>query len=901
MTDLRAQLEEGLGGAYAIERELGRGGMATVFLARDLKHDRLVALKVLHPELAAGLGPERFLREVRLAARLQHPHILTVLDSGEAVLGRTSQVVSESPTAYDLRPTTLLWFTMPFIRGESLRDRLNRETQLPVEDALRIAREAADALEYAHQEGIIHRDIKPENILLTGAHALVADFGIARALGAVEEKLTETGLAIGTPAYMSPEQASGQRELDARTDIYSLGVVLYEMLAGETPFAAPTAQAMIARRFMETPKPVRQLRDAVPEHVEQALQKALARTAADRFSSAAELAAALVPPAGSTASARAATTTPTAAPRLARPRRRVPVAAASLALGFVLGLGLLFGWLRRHGNETPGEGGAKRLAVLPFENLGGADDEYFADGITDEVRGKLAALPGLQVTARSSSNQYKKTTRSPQEIGRELGVDYLLTGTVRWEKAESANHVRVSPELIQVSTGSTKWQEPFDAALTDVFKVQGEMAGQVAQALDLALATPQRAVLAAKPTGNAAAYDAYLKGEAASQAMGTGDPQLLRTAIGHYEQAVALDSGFAQAWVELSRAHSLLYTNGTPDPEGGRRAREGAERALRLAANQPGSHLALGDYFTTVGGDQERARAAYEAGLRLAPNDADLLGASALVEIITGKWDEALGHFSRAQSLDPRSFAVARRLAYTLIRLRRYPEALAASDRAMAVAPDNAAALQAKAMVFLAQGDLEGARRLMREAPATIDPTALVATFANYWDLYWVLPPEQQALLLRLTPSAFPDRETWAIVMAQTYLLRGDRLKARAYADSAMPGFAARLAGAPNDAQSHIFRGLTLAYLGRKTEAIAEGERGVALLPITMDAYTGPYLQHQLVRIYIETGEFEKALDRLEPLLKMPYYLSPGWLRIDPNFDPLRKNPRFQKLVEGTA
>jgi TolB-like protein/tetratricopeptide (TPR) repeat protein len=895
VSDARATLEAALAGRYAIERELGRGGMATVYLARDLRHDRPVALKVLHPELAASLGSDRFLREIRMAARLQHPHILTVLDSGEIP-------VPGAPP--------LLWFTMPFIRGESLRDRLKRETQLPVEDALRIAREAADALEYAHQEGIIHRDIKPENILLAGAHALVADFGIARALGSTdEEKLTETGMAVGTPAYMSPEQASGQRELDARTDIYSLGVVLYEMLAGETPFAAPTAQAMIARRFMETARPVRQLREAVPETVEQALQKALARTAADRYSSAAEFAAAL----GATAAPASTTRTPAAGPSTTTPvpgpapeakpaerHRRPPVAAASLALGFVLGLGLLFGWLRRHGNEAPGEGGAKRLAVLPFENLGGASDEYFADGITDEVRGKLAALPGLQVTARSSSNLYKKTSKSPQEIGRDLGVDYLLTGTVRWEKADGSNHVRVSPELIQVSTGSTKWQEPFDAALTDVFKVQGEMAGRVAQALDLALGTPQRAVLAAKPTANSAAYDAYLKGEAASQALGTGDPLRLRAAIGFYEQAVALDSGFAQAWVELSRAHSLLYVNGTPDPEGARRAREGADRALRLAPNQPGSHLALGDYFATIPADPERAREAYEAGLRLSPNDADLLGASALVEITTDKWEEALGHFSRAQALDPRSVAVARRLAYTLLRLRRYPEALAASDRTIALDPENIQALENKAMVFVAQGDLEGARRVISEAPPSIDPTVLVAYFGNFWDLYWVLPPERQALLLRLTPAAFPDRSSWAIVLAQTYRLRDDRARTQAYADSALVAFEGRLAGAPDDAQSHIFRGLALAYLGRKAEAIVEGERGIALLPIAKDTYTGPYLQHQLVRIYIETGEPEKALDRLEPLLRMPYYLSPGWLRVDPGFDPLRKNPRFQKLVEGT-
>jgi eukaryotic-like serine/threonine-protein kinase len=895
VSDARATLEAALAGRYAMERELGRGGMATVYLARDLRHDRPVALKVLHPELAASLGSERFLREVRLAARLQHPHILTVLDSGEIP-------VAAAPP--------LLWFTMPFIRGESLRDRLTRETQLPVEDALRIAREAADALGYAHQEGIIHRDIKPENILLAGAHALVADFGIARAVGSSDQKLTETGLTVGTPAYMSPEQASGQRELDARTDIYSLGIVLYEMLAGETPFAAPTPQAMIARRFMEAPRPVRQHREAVPEAVEQALQKALARTAADRFSRAAEFAAALAPafapataPRAPAAAAPTATTAPTpaAAPPQAQPRRRVPVAAASLALGFVLGLGLLFGWLRRHGGEAPGEGAAKRLAVLPFENLGGADDEYFADGITDEVRGKLAALPGLQVTARSSSNQYKKTTKSPQEIGRDLGVDYLLTGTVRWEKTEGANHVRVSPELIQVSTGSTRWQQPFDAALTDVFKVQADMAGQVAQALDLALGTPQKTALAAKPTANTAAYDAFLKGEAASQSLGTGDPQHLRAAIGFYEQAVALDSGFAQAWAQLSRAYSFLYYNASPDPEGGRRAREAADRALRLAPNQSGGQLALGDYFTNVTQDPASARDTYEAGLRLTPNDAELLGASALVEVGTGKWEDALSHFSKAQALDPRSVAVARRLAYTLLRLRRYPEALAASDRALALDPNNVQVLENKTMVLLAQGDLEGARRVIREAPPGIDPTALVSFFGNYWDLYWVLPPEQQALLLRLTPSAFSDRAGWAIVLAQTYRLKGDRPRMLAYADSALAGFDARLAGAPDDAQSYVFRGLALAYLGRKAEAIAAGERGLALLPIEKDTYTGPYLQHQLVRIYVETGEYEKALDRLEPLLKMPYYLSPGWLRIDPNFDPLRKNPRFQKLVEGTT
>src|SRR6476661_873214 len=302
MTDLRAQLQEGLGGSYTLERELGRGGMATVFLAQDLKHDRPVALKVLHPELAMSLGPERFLREIKLAARLQHPHILTVLDSGETG-GR-------------------LWFTMPFVEGESLRDRLRRERQLPVDDALRIAREAAQALQYAHTHGVIHRDIKPENLLLTDdGNTLVADFGIARGLeagGGSDQQLTDTGLVVGTPAYMSPEQATGDRTLDARSDIYSLGSVLYEMLAGEPPFSAPTMQAMIVKRLTEPPPSVRAVRGTVPDAVDQAIRKALAPLAADRFGTAAQFAQALHG-SGSVQTAAATVPTTAAAPAPARP------------------------------------------------------------------------------------------------------------------------------------------------------------------------------------------------------------------------------------------------------------------------------------------------------------------------------------------------------------------------------------------------------------------------------------------------------------------------------------------------------------------------------------------------------------------------------------------------------
>ncbi|PYP40019.1 MAG: hypothetical protein DMD43_09480, partial [Gemmatimonadetes bacterium] len=377
-------LRAALAGRYEIQRELGRGGMATVYLAHDVNHDRPVALKVVLPELAASIGNDRFQREIKLAARLQHPHILSVYDSGDAA-GQ-------------------LWFTMPFVEGESLRDRLVRETQLPVEEAVRIVREAALALDYAHRHGVVHRDIKPENILLSDGQALVADFGIARAVGA-EGSLTRTGTTVGTPAYMSPEQASGERTIDGRSDIYALGCVLYELLAGEPPFTGPTAQSIIARALTETPRPLSGVREAVTPSLQAAVTKALARTPADRFSTAAEFAKALGSTSGEVAVTGAVTAATPAVPPRASSRAKwlIPAAVVVLAGAFVLGYAL------RH---TAG-GSGRRIAVLPFENEGAAEDEYFADGVTDEVRSKLAGLPGLQVTARGSASQYRKTTKTP--------------------------------------------------------------------------------------------------------------------------------------------------------------------------------------------------------------------------------------------------------------------------------------------------------------------------------------------------------------------------------------------------------------------------------------------------------------------------------------------------------
>jgi TolB-like protein/Flp pilus assembly protein TadD len=862
MTDPIATLREGLQDRYAFERELGRGGMATVFLAHDLKHDRPVAIKVLHPELAATFGPERFQREIKLAARLQHPHILGVHDSGETA-GR-------------------LWFTMPYVEGESLRDRLRREKQLPMDAAIRIATEAARGLEYAHQHGVVHRDVKPENILLTrDGSTLVADFGIARALVG-DDGLTATGLAIGTPVYMSPEQAAADKALDARTDQYSLAAVLYEMLAGDPPWAGATAQATIARRLNEPAPSVRTVRPNVSGHLDEAIRKALAPVPADRFATLGELVHALQ---FATAGAPAREAGPAGAPLSGR---RSPVTALALMLGLLVAV-VLFAW-RRHQVDTPA-GDKRRIAVLPFQNLGDTADAYFADGITDAVRGKLTTIPGMRITGSNSTAGYRGTTKSPQQIGRELEVDYLLVGKVRWQKsADGTSRVQVSPELIRVATADAEWQQPFDAPLTDVFQVQADIAGRVAQALDVAIGSRQQLALDQRPTQNLAAYDAFLKGKA-QRALGR-DPATLRRAVNFFEQAVALDSTFVAAWAALSESASAFLAIGAIWERAADRAHDAADRAIALDPKHPDGHRALGDYYL-VARNPARAAESYSKGLALAPDDADLLRGLGEVALSAGRWDQAVEQLRRSLSLDPRSAITADALGSTLLWLRRYDEALHAINRALAVEPASLSAIQHKAMVFLGRGDLEAARALLAEPPAGVDLPAFVVFMSSIWDLYWPLTAEQRSLVKRLRPSAFDgDAGAWGLALAGVYDVEGDMHRAAAYGDSAATALEQQLAASPKDPHRLVLLGVALAYQGRKAEAVRRGRQGVELLP-------RGYFLHQLARIYILTGDAEKAIDTLERLLAMPYYLSPGWLRIDPAFDPVRKHPRFQQLVSG--
>ena len=855
---------EALRDRYVLERELGRGGMATVYLARDLKHDRLVALKVLHPDIAATLGPQRFLREIKLAARLQHPHILSVHDSGDAA-GQ-------------------LWFTMPYVEGESLRDRIRRDPQLPVDEAVQITREAAQALDYAHQHGVVHRDIKPENILLTGdGNVLVADFGIARALGG-DEQLTATGVSVGTPAYMSPEQAAGDRAVDAKSDIYSLACVLYEMLAGEPPFTGPTAQAIIAKRFNTPVTSIRVVRPDVPEHIDLALTTALARAPAGRYASTGEFARAL----------KTSVTRPTSN------TRRVARMAA-VAIGLLLLVAVVWNFLDRRKDPrlpTP-DSRLTRLAVLPFDNLGDTADAYFAEGVSDEVRGKLASLSGLEVIARASSSQYKRTTKPARQIGQELGVHYLLTGTVRWEKRPGASRVRVSPELVDARSGAARWQAPFDAAITDVFEVQGEIAGRVAEALNVELGDQEERALTDRPTGNLPAYDAFLRGEAAGRRLTTNDPAALRRALHYYEQAVKLDSTFALAWSRISRAHSTLYSTSSSSPADSAASDDAARRAMTLAPGAPESHLALGHYFNSVVIDPHKALEEYRRGLALAPNHADLLSISTIPLQALGRWEEAAATARHALRLDPRSPRIALRVARAMIILRRFDEADAAADAAVRLDSSSPDPVWMKAMAHVVRGDLDGARAVHRSAPTALDRVTFVAYVAHFWELAWTLDRRDLDLLASLSPEPFGgERSDWGLSLAQAWALKGDSARARQYADTARASFQRMISRSARNSQDFALLGLSLAYLRRYDEAIAAAKQSLAQQGPRLDKYAWGYSQLNLARVYAMAGRRAEAIESLEALLEVPLFVTPGWLRIDPTFASLRGDPRFDRLAD---
>jgi serine/threonine protein kinase/tetratricopeptide (TPR) repeat protein len=516
VTPVDERVREALAGRYAIRRVLGSGGAATVYLADDLKHGREVALKVLRPELAASLGRERFIEEIGVAARLSHPHILPLHDSGDA--------------------DGLLYYVMPYVPGESLRDRIARERQMAPEAAVAIACDIAEALDYAHRHGVVHRDVKPENILFQEAHAAIGDFGVARGVTAsAREPRTETGLLIGTPEYMSPEACAGDGELDGRSDEYALACVLYEMLAGCPPFRAATPQGVVARHLADTVPPLGTVRPDIPAHVVRAVMRALAKAPADRFPTLQAFAEAL-----------------------------------------------------RTGAADPDVAAGRSVAVLPFTNSSGlAEDDVLSDGITEEIIGALSRLEGLRVASRTSVFVFKDRREDVRTIGARLRVGAVLEGGLR----RSGNRLRISVQLVNVADGYLLWSERYDRELADVFAIQDEIAQSIAGVLQVILSDDERAALARVPTRDARAYEYYLKGR---QFFRQSRLKTLEFAQEMFRRAIAHDPGYAQAWAGLAESVAMIqmyYPGAGPEPDLGL---EASAKALALDPRLPEAHAARG-------------------------------------------------------------------------------------------------------------------------------------------------------------------------------------------------------------------------------------------------------------------------------------------------------------------
>jgi TolB-like protein/Tfp pilus assembly protein PilF len=644
--------------------------------------------------------------------------------------------------------------------------------------------------------------------------------------------------------------------------------------------------------------------------LEQAVFKALARAPADRFATAAQLAQALQPGAISGVTApvapAAASGAATAVAAPPRTRRRIPVAAVTLGLGFLIGIGVLFAWRRTQPDLASG---ARRVAVLPFENLGAPDDEYFAEGVSDALRGKLAGLPGMAVTARSSASQYKGTSKPMQVIGRELGVDYILTGTVRWAKnQDGSSRVEVSPELVEVAPGHTprtRWQQPFGAAMTDVFAVQADIATRVAGALDLALGDSAKKSLAERPTASIPAYDAYLKARSYEQrARLNVEPQTMTIARQLYQDAIAADSGFGLAWARLATVQLYFYNRSPNDSSLRQSAKAAVDRALALSPAAVESHMAAASYSSFVENDNQRAMTEFERALKIDPNNAEVLGSAGYNLWYRGKPDSSIAVMIRAVALDPRSPERALGLARALFALKRYDAADSAYVRAIELAPDQYHAYFERANTQLAwRGDVAAARRVMHEAETRIGKVEFVKKLCvQCFDWTGPLADDYEAVLDQLSLDEFSpvDSVNFYNARAGRAYMHGDAARQRVYADSARRVVEPLVRARPDDPFLPLRLAVAQGWLGKGTEALANIGREAALRQSQGDTVQlRPDIAEQSARILVVTGRKDQAIDSLAvTLADTTYsYTTPALVRVDPIWRPLNGMKRFQQLV----
>ncbi|MGH7534551.1 MAG: tetratricopeptide repeat protein, partial [Gemmatimonadales bacterium] len=710
-------------------------------------------------------------------------------------------------------------------------------------------------------------------------------------------------------SYMAPEQATADPHTDHRADIYAVGALAYEMLAGRPPFIGPTPQAVLAAQVTQAPEPVTRTRAAVPPALAALIMRCLEKRPADRWQSADELLhqlEAMATPSGGmapTGATAAVSLGEAAAPPVpvARPHRWHR--AGYLVLGLLLALAAAWGVSRYRGDHasTGVSAGSQAIVVLPFENLGRPEDEYFADGITEEITNRLTGIGGLRVIARSSAKQYKDTRKSMRQIGDELGVAYVLEGTVRWERAgDTTSRVRVSPQLIRVADGTNVWAHGYDAVLSGVFQIQSDIAEQVASALDIALAGPERTALAAQPTRNTEAYQYYLRGNEFLN-RGYAEEDFTKAAQ-MYREAVRLDSGFALAFTRLAWAHDGLYWfNHDRTEQRLALAKAAVDRALLLAPDLPEAHTALGWYLYHGRLDYAGALEQFAIARARQPNDSDLLGGIGAVQRRQGKWKDAIATLDRAADLDPQSPLGHLEAGVTHLLVRDFEEAAKRFDRTILLAPDQPEGYALRARVHLARDHSDSAQHVLRQAADRAGIEKLVRARLFFGLLFLI--SGDNALggeLERLPREAFgSDTAGFLQFRADLHRLRQQPVLARVYLDSLAVLLEQEARVQPDVWRLHQALGITYARRGQEADAIREARRAVELLPMSKDAFFGGNALADLAKVYALVGEPDSALPKLDTLLSVPSWVSAGLLRSDPDWSSLRGNARFQRLLAG--
>jgi len=885
---------------YKILEKLGEGGMGVVYKAEDTKLDRTVAIKFLPRSVAAN--PEerkRFVIEAQAAAALNHPNIATIY------------AIEEHDDE--------MFIVMEYIDGKELKDIINiplnpsrsvgRETAnspfeggarragdvLPIHDVINYATQIAEGLQAAHNKGIVHRDIKSTNIMITDEGKVkIMDFGLAKVRGGAQ--VTKVGTTIGTAAYMSPEQARSE-EADHRSDIWSFGVVLYEMLSGKLPFGGEYEQAVIYAILNEEPEALSALRADVPEFLQQIVARALAKTPEGRY----QEVAALLQDLRNDEEAKAGAQKKAGHKKAMPGNRQSRVVMFSVLTAILMvALAVVF-WNSLRDKSAP-KSEIKRIAVLPLENLGPDEQAYFADGLTGEITSQLSGLSGLSVIARSSAMQYKKTTKTLQQIGKELNVDYVLEGTLQWqENAQGGKRIRVNPELIKIADASQVWSQPYEADFSNAFKLQADIAATVAEALNIALLKSEQQSLLSQLTDNPEAYDTYLR--ALEYSPEITDEKRLRIAEQLFLKAIALDRNFAAAYAGLSTVQSDMYwMYFERSDENLAESKANAETALALDPNLSKARVAMGDYHYHGKLDYEPALQEYYAAARLQPSNAYAYAGIGYVLRRQGKMQPAIEQFKKAFELDPRNSSFADEVGETYQLIREYNQAHRFLDRAISLAPDVVNSYNEKARTYLlGHGDTKQAQAII-DAALERKIGEGDANFRHTLAICDVLEGNFAAALKQLAGignvnSQFMFKPEDLLVARIHELMNNESQAHRSY-DSARLMLENEIKKHPEDSRLHSSLGLAHAGLGRKADAIREGKRGVELLPISKEAWRGSFRQLDLAQIYMMVGEPDLALDLLDDLLARPTdAISVALLKIDPTWAPLRQHQRFSKLL----